>query len=72
MKTIVSLLLLVFSLWAIDVSDRSTQELLASLMHAKGAQAEAILHELEKRRPMMSEKEKKAYQEALEKLAHGQ
>ena len=71
MKKLATIILFSLSLLAIDWSDRSTQELLAALQSAKGAQVAVILHELKKREPLMNEKEKKAYAKAVEKLHDG-
>jgi len=70
MKKVAVALLLVLSLFAIDWSERSTQELIAALKSAKGSNVAVILHELKKREPLMSPSEKKAYEEALEKREH--
>ncbi|GEM_PF-1312993 len=54
-------------LWAIDYSERSTQELIASL-HPGGKNIPVILHELKKRVPTMTQKEKIAYEKKLKEL----
>ncbi len=54
-------------LWAIDYSERSTQELIASL-HPGGKNIPVILHELKKRVPTMTNEEKIAYEKKLKEL----
>ncbi len=71
MKKVVLLAISILSLGAIDDSDRSTQELIAALKNAKGAKVEVILHELKQREAVMNDKEKKAYEEALQRLKSG-
>ncbi len=56
-------------LWAIDYTDRSTQELIASL-HPGGKNIAVILHELKKREPAMTPKEKSLYMKKLEEIAN--
>ncbi len=68
MKTLAAILLLTLSLFAIDWSERSTQELLAAIQEAKGADAAVILHELKKRLPAMTKVEKKAYEKARKRI----
>ncbi|WP_300366205.1 hypothetical protein [Hydrogenimonas sp.] len=70
MKKVVLITLFVLSLFAIDWSERSTQELIAALRSADSANIPVILHELKKREPVMTPEEKKAYREAKEKLEH--
>jgi hypothetical protein len=71
MKRFAGICLAVFSLtFAIDYSDRSTQELLAALK-AGSDNLPVILHELKKREVTMSPQEKKRYEEILQKLKHG-
>ncbi|BDY13619.1 hypothetical protein [Hydrogenimonas cancrithermarum] len=71
MKRFAGISLLAFSLaFAIDYSDRSTQELLAALKTG-GDNLPVILHELKKREVTMSPQEKKRYEEILKKLKHG-
>ena len=64
MKWIGLPLLIVSSLAAIELHERSTAELLAALRHAEPLRAEAILHELKRRLPFMNEKERRAFEEA--------
>ena len=61
-RTAVALLTGWSLLFAIDWSDRSTQELLAALKRAEGGRAEAILHELKKRTRMMTPQERRIYE----------
>lgn len=70
MKKFLFGLLTLLPLLAIDYSDRSTQELIAALTRAKGANVQVILHELEKRELTMSPKEREAYEKARKKLEH--
>ncbi|WP_353663192.1 hypothetical protein [Hydrogenimonas sp. SS33] len=70
MKTFLLIPLLAATLWAIDYSDRSTQELIAALAHAKAQNAAVILRELKKREITMTPKEREAYMKALKKLQH--
>jgi len=65
---ILFLFLFALSLYAIDWSDRSTQELIAALGYEKSENIPVILHELKKREMTMTPKEKKAYLEKLEQL----
>ncbi|MCF6200783.1 MAG: hypothetical protein L3J42_01440 [Hydrogenimonas sp.] len=53
--------------WAIDYSERSTQELIASL-HPGGKNIALILYELKKREASMTPEEKRAYKEKLKEL----
>ncbi len=57
--------------WAIDWSERSTQELIAALQNADSANIPVILHELKKREAVMTPEEKKAYEKAREKIENG-
>ena len=70
MKKFLVLLLTLLPLFAIDYADRSTQELIAALARAKGANVQVILHELEKRVLTMTPKEREAYEKARKKLEH--
>jgi hypothetical protein len=68
MKKALILFLFALSLYAIDWSDRSTQELIAALGYEKSENIPVILNELKKREMTMTPKEKKAYLEKLEQL----
>ncbi|SFP07558.1 DUF1104 domain-containing protein [Hydrogenimonas thermophila] len=68
MRFIISILLVFTIVWSIDYSDRSTQELIASLAYEKSTNIPIILHELKKRELTMSPKEKKEYKKVLKKL----
>ena len=72
MKQVVALFLAVGLLFAIDWSERSTQELIAALGYEKSENIPVILHELKKREVTMTPEEKRAYHEKLDKLKHGQ
>ena len=67
MKILYTALLFATLLFAIDWSERSTQELIAALQSADSANVPVILHELKKREPAMTPEEKKAYEKAREK-----
>jgi len=68
-RILTALLLISTLLSAIDYTERSTQELIASL-HPGGKNIEVILHELKKREPAMTPKEKLLYRKKLDELAH--
>ena len=70
MKIFLLIPLLAAALYAIDYSDRSTQELIAALANANARNVEVILHELKKREITMTPKEREAYRQALEKRNH--
>ncbi len=66
-RAILAAIGLTISLWAIDYSERSTQELIASL-HPGGKNIPVILHELKKREASMTPKERRAYEKRLKEL----
>jgi len=68
MRLLLFLLLVCTIVWSIDYSDRSTQELIASLAYEKSTNIPIILHELKKRELTMSEQERKKYKEILKKI----
>jgi len=68
MRLIISILLVCTIVWSIDYSDRSTQELIASLAYEKSTNIPIILHELKKRELTMSPQEREKYEEVLKKL----
>ncbi|WP_201353759.1 hypothetical protein [Hydrogenimonas urashimensis] len=68
MKKFVLILALVIFAFAIDWSERSTQELIAALKYEKSGNIPVILHELKKREVTMTPEEKRAYEEAKKKI----
>jgi len=71
MRFIISILLISTIVWSIDYSDRSTQELIASLAYEKSTNIPIILHELKKRELTMPPQEKREYKKVLKKLKNG-
>ncbi|HIP59282.1 MAG TPA: DUF1104 domain-containing protein [Campylobacterales bacterium] len=71
MRFIISILLISAIVWSIDYSDRSTQELIASLAYEKSTNIPIILHELKKRELTMPPQEKREYKKVLKKLKNG-
>ncbi|HIP14314.1 MAG TPA: DUF1104 domain-containing protein [Sulfurimonas autotrophica] len=71
MRFIISILLISTMVWSIDYSDRSTQELIASLAYEKSTNIPIILHELKKRELTMPPQEKREYKKVLKKLKNG-
>lgn len=67
LRVLSALLLSSALLWAIDYAERSTQELIVSL-HPGGKNIAVILHELKKREPAMTPKEKRLYRKKLKEL----
>ena len=69
LRVLSALLLSSALLSAIDYTERSTQELIASL-HPGGKNIAVIMHELTKREPAMTPKEKRLYRKKVDELAH--
>ncbi len=69
MRIFLALFTLALLLWGIDYSQRSTQELIASL-HPGGKNIEIILKELKKRELTMTPKEKRLYYMKIEEIKH--
>ncbi len=69
LRVLSALLLSSALLSAIDYTERSTQELIASL-HPGGKNIAVIMHELKKREPAMTPKEKRLYRKKVDELAH--
>ncbi len=67
MRTLTALFILAVSVWGIDYSQRSTQELIASL-HPGGKNIDIIIRELKKREATMSPAEKRVYRMKIEEI----
>lgn len=68
MKSLFVALFLAVSLWAVDYSEMSNQELLAIIGYVPDQNLPAFKKEIESRVPTMSDKEKKVYEQNRHKL----